>query len=71
MKNFHNIEKSGFRNEYVGWNAAGERYAIRKFNRFWKAIPVTYKEGYQVFYHRTLAEISAELASIGNEIKKD
>lgn len=58
MKNFHNIDKSAFRQgEYVGY-AAGTVWRIRRCENGWCA---SQRNGGQLFTRRTLAEISAGL----------
>lgn len=66
MRNYHNIEKSGFHHrQYVGWDARGARYRIKKdgpngSRGSWWVYPQT-ADGMPCFYAGTLALVSLRL----------
>lgn len=66
MRHNHNIERSAFRNgQYVGWDANGNRYAIRRDGPradrgSWWVYPQT-NEGMPIFYAGTLALVALRL----------
>jgi hypothetical protein len=63
----HNIERSKFRAaQYVGWDAKGCIYLIRKDGRYWRAsLRDTWTGASPCYYGKTLKEISTKLEKSG------
>lgn len=64
MKNFHNIEPSGFRKgEYIGY-----AHGVWRITRGWRSWLCS--NGAQSFTRRTLAEISAALDATAKHVRQ-